>query len=53
VAAEACGILDKVGTLEAGKEADVLVVEASPLDKISNLRDVVAVFKAGERVVGA
>lgn len=53
VAAEACGVLDKVGTLEPGKEADVLVVEASPLDNIRNLRDVVAVFKAGERVVGA
>ena len=52
-AAEACGILDKAGTLEAGKEADVLVVEANPLDNISNLRDVVAVFKAGQRVVGA
>jgi imidazolonepropionase-like amidohydrolase len=53
VAAEACGVLDKVGTLEPGKEADVLVVEASPLDSIRNLRGVVAVFKAGERVVGA
>jgi imidazolonepropionase-like amidohydrolase len=52
-AAEACGILDKAGTLEAGKEADVLVVEANPLDNIRNLRDVVAVFKAGVRVVGA
>ena len=52
-AAKACGVLDKVGTLEVGKEADVLVVEANPLDNIRNLRDVVAVFKAGERVVGA
>jgi imidazolonepropionase-like amidohydrolase len=52
-AAKACGVLDKVGTLEVGKEADVLVVEASPLDNIRNLRDVVAVFKAGVRVVGA
>jgi imidazolonepropionase-like amidohydrolase len=52
-AAEACGILDKAGTLEAGKEADVLVVEANPLDNIRNLREVVAVFKAGVRVVGA
>ena len=42
----------QAGTLEPGKEADVLVVEANPLDRISNLRDVVAVFKAGERVVG-
>jgi imidazolonepropionase-like amidohydrolase len=52
-AAEACGILDKAGTLEAGKEADLLVVEANPLDNIRNLREVVAVFKAGVRVVGA
>ncbi|MCC7368110.1 MAG: amidohydrolase family protein [Chloroflexi bacterium] len=51
-AAAACGILDKVGTLEVGKEADVLVVEANPLDDISNLRDVVAVFKGGQRLVG-
>jgi imidazolonepropionase-like amidohydrolase len=52
VAAEACGVLDRVGTLEAGKEADVLIVEANPLDDVRNLRDVVAVFKAGQRVVG-
>jgi imidazolonepropionase-like amidohydrolase len=52
-AAEACGVLDTVGTLEPGKEADILVVEANPLDDIRNLRDVVAVFKAGERIVGA
>ena len=52
VAAEACGVLNHVGTLEPGKEADVLVVEANPLDDVRNLRDVVAVFKAGERLVG-
>jgi imidazolonepropionase-like amidohydrolase len=52
-AAEAIGVLDRVGTLEPGKEADVLVVEANPLDNVGNLRDVVAVFKAGQRVVGA
>ena len=52
VAAEACGVLDRVGTLEPGKEADVLVVEANPLDDVRNLKDVVAVFKAGQLVVG-
>ena len=52
VAAEACGVLDRVGTLETGKEADVLVVEANPIDDVRNLRDVVAVFRAGVRVVG-
>ncbi|MCC6174692.1 MAG: amidohydrolase family protein [Chloroflexi bacterium] len=52
VAAEACGVLDAVGTLEPGKEADILVVEANPLDDVRNLRDVVGVFKAGECVTG-
>ena len=52
VAAEACGVLDRVGTLEPGKEADILVVEANPLEDVRHLKDVVAVFKAGQRVVG-
>jgi len=52
VAAQACGVLDRVGTLEPGKEADILVVEANPLEDVRNLRDVVAVFKAGQPVVG-
>ena len=52
IAAEACGVLDRVGTLEAGKEADVLVVAADPLENLANLRQVTAVFKAGQRVVG-
>ena len=52
VAAEACGVLERVGTLEPGKQADVLVVAADPLENLANLRDVVAVYKAGQRVVG-
>jgi len=52
VAAEACGVLDRVGTLAPGKEADILVVEANPLEDVRHLKDVVAVFKAGQRVVG-
>ena len=52
VAAEACGVLDRVGTLEPGKEADMLVVEANPIDDVRYLKDVVAVFKAGQRVAG-
>ncbi|MFN8521519.1 MAG: amidohydrolase family protein [Chloroflexota bacterium] len=49
-AALACGVLDRVGTVEAGKEADLLVVDADPLLDVSNLRQVAAVFKAGRRV---
>ncbi len=52
-AAEACGVLDKVGTLEPGKEADILVVERNPLEDVRHLRDVVAVLKGGSVVVGA
>jgi imidazolonepropionase-like amidohydrolase len=51
-AAQACGILDRVGTLEPGKEADLLVVASNPLDDVRNLRDVVAVFKGGKKVEG-
>lgn len=38
-AAEALAILDKVGTLERGKKADLIIVEGDPLDDISILTD--------------
>ena len=38
-AAEAIGLGDEVGTLEAGKAADLLVVDGDPLSDISVLRD--------------
>ena len=50
-AAEMCGVADRVGTLEAGKLADVIAVEANPLDDISALRRVTLVMKEGEVVV--
>ena len=39
VAAEVCRIDDKVGTLQAGKAADLLVVDGDPLDDIRILED--------------
>ena len=48
--AQSIGMGDKVGTLEIGKEADILIVEGNPLKDIMNLSKVKAVFKAGERV---
>ena len=48
--AEALGIIDTIGTIEAGKEADLLVVNGDPTQDLECLRDVVAVFKAGKRV---
>ena len=50
--AEVLGILDKVGTIEAGKEADLVVVEGDPSGDIGALNRVVAVFKGGRRVGG-
>ena len=40
----------EIGTLEAGKLADFVVLGANPLDDISNVRAVEAVYKGGQRV---
>jgi len=48
--AEALGILRRVGTLEARKEADLLIVEGDPTRDITSLSKVVAVFKGGQKV---
>ena len=48
--AAALGISDTIGTIKAGKEADLLVVNGDPSQDLESLRDVVAVFKAGKRV---
>ena len=39
--------LDEYGTLEAGKSADVLVLDADPLADISNIRKLSTVIKGG------
>ncbi len=49
-AARSCWIADQVGTLEPGKQADVLVVGGNPLEDLSDLRRVADIFLAGERV---
>jgi imidazolonepropionase-like amidohydrolase len=45
------GLDTSVGTVEPGKDADLLVLDANPLDDPDNLRRVAAVFKSGVRVV--
>ena len=50
-AAECCGIGNDVGTIEAGKQADILVVDGDPLRNISVLRDrerLLLIMKGGE-----
>lgn len=44
------GVLDRVGTIEVGKVADLIVLDKSPLQNISNLRSLSAVFRNGQAV---
>jgi imidazolonepropionase-like amidohydrolase len=46
-AADALGQSETLGTLESGKLADIVVLEADPLDDIHNARRVRTVVKAG------
>src|SRR4051812_48499793 len=48
--ARLCGLDDRVGTIETGKEADLLLLAANPLEDVGNLTRVLAVLKAGEQV---
>lgn len=48
--AAALGIANTIGTVEAGKQADLLVVNGDPSQDLECLRDVAAVFKGGKRV---
>jgi len=48
-AADCCGVIDRLGTLEAGKCADVIAVEGNPLEDITALRRVCLVMKDGQR----
>jgi hypothetical protein len=45
--AEALGILDQVGTVEPGKQADLVLLDADPSANISNSRRIAWVMRAG------
>ena len=49
--AEMCDVEDVLGTVEAGKWADLIAVDGNPLENISALRHVQLVLKEGEVVV--
>ena len=44
------GVLDHVGTIDVGKDADIIAVRGNPLLNMSLLRNVVLVMKSGKRV---
>ncbi len=46
-AADLIDMSDSIGTIESGKFADIIAVEASPLDDIAELLDVAFVMKGG------
>lgn len=51
VAARISGLGDRLGTLEAGKLADVVVLGANPLDDLDALTQVSRTYVAGKRLV--
>ena len=46
----ACSVDDDFGTLEAGKVADMVLLDGDPLVDICNLTKVSRVFKGGEEI---
>jgi imidazolonepropionase-like amidohydrolase len=50
VAADLLGIQDQAGTIEVGKQADMVLIDGDPLSDPGALRNVWAVFQGGRRV---
>ncbi|MFL6073597.1 MAG: amidohydrolase family protein [Mycobacteriales bacterium] len=52
-AAEVCGIADVTGTLQVGRDADVIAVAGDPIEDLAAIHDIVAVYARGRRVVSS
>ena len=50
IAAELLGVQGEVGTIEVGKQADMVLIDGDPHSDIGALRNVWAVFQGGRRV---
>lgn len=53
VAADACRVGDRKGRIAPGFDADLLAVDGDPLTDVGALRQVTAVFRAGQQVPAA
>ena len=45
--AEIIGVADQIGTIESGKQADMLILNSDPLKNIENIRDIEWVIQKG------
>jgi imidazolonepropionase-like amidohydrolase len=50
VASDLLGILDHAGTIEVGKQADMVLLDGDPLSDPAALRNIWAVFQSGRRI---
>ena len=52
IGAQVSQLEDRLGTLEAGKEADLIVMDGNPLDDLDALESVTMTFIAGKKMIG-
>ena len=50
IPAEAIGVSDQVGTIQPGRFADIVVLDANPLENMNNIHKISMVFQNGERI---